>query len=183
MVMNETLQIIRNRYACRGFDGAPLKKEDVQNIVKAGLQAPSAMNEQPWKIVAITNKQFLEELDEKGMSLLKEQDDPRAYERMTKRGGQLFYNASAMFLVLTRPGKELDSGIVAQNMVLAAESLGLNTVYCGMARVPLETQPYKSMVGIDESGEWKFATSILVGYGNVDKEPHEVDVSKVVYLD
>ena len=56
--MNETLKTIANRYSCRSYTGEAIEREKVEAIALAGIQAPSAMNLQPWEIVVIQDKSF-----------------------------------------------------------------------------------------------------------------------------
>jgi nitroreductase len=138
--MNETLRVIASRYACRCYDGRLPEKEKLDAIAMAALQSPSGMNKQPWQIVVITDKAFLEEMDADGMRALARAEDKSTYERMMDRGGTLFYNAPCMFLILKRPGADMDCGIVAQSISVAAVSLGLGCVICGMSKYRLSAK-------------------------------------------
>ena len=81
------------------------------------------------------------------------------------------------------PGKDLDCGIVVENMALAASSLGLGNVICGMAAMLINDEcgaAYKEKL-IPEG--YEFGVALLVGYP-VDTEgtPHEPDMSKIIYV-
>ena len=62
--MNETLQTIAQRKSCRSYRSEMIKDEELQAILKAGIQAPSAMNRQLCEIYAITNPSYIDELTE-----------------------------------------------------------------------------------------------------------------------
>ena len=79
------------------------------------------------------------------MRILAESEDKSTYQRFMDRGGTLFYNAPCMFLILKKEGTDLDTGIVCQNISLAATSLGLDNVICGMARIPFNGQRVMSL--------------------------------------
>ena len=181
--MNETLNVIAKRYSCRAYDGRLPEKSMLEAIALAAVQAPSGMNRQPWQIVILTNKSFIEEMDEEGMKILSEAEDKTAYERFMSRGGKLFYNAPCMFLILQKSGSDLDSGIVSQNIALASSSLGLGNVICGMARIPFngaKGESYKARAGFSDS--WEFGMAVLVGYAEKPGTPHEADMSKIRFL-
>jgi nitroreductase len=184
--MNETLQNITERYTCRDFKSTPLTKAQAEALVDAALAAPSAMNLQPWHIIMVTDKTFIDELDAEGMSILKAADDKSGYERMMSRGGKLFYNAPCLVLVLS-DGSDwgtLDCGILCQNVVIAAQSLGLGSCIVGMAGVPLNGprgDDFKNRLNFPKGH--KFAIGVLVGEINSGKEPHEYDRSKVSYFE
>ena len=183
--MNETLRNINERYTCRDFKSTPLSEEAVEALVTAVLAAPSAVNRQPWHVVMVTDKALIEELDAEGMEILRGEEDQSTYERMMERGGNLFYNAPCLAVVLSDGSKwgTLDCGILCQNMVLAAESLGLGTCIVGMAGVPLggsKALEYRERLGFPEG--YEFAIGVLVGEIISGKEPHEHDRSKVSYV-
>lgn len=181
--MNEILKTIAKRYSCRGFDGKPVEKEKLDAIALAAVQAPSAMNLQPWEVVVITDKALIEEMDAEGMRILSEQEDKSGYQRFMDRGGKLYYNAPCMFLILQKEGGELDCGIVTENISLAAASLGLGNCICGMASFPFigpKGEYFREKIGFPEG--YDFAMSILVGYGTMTKKPHEVDMAKIRFI-
>lgn len=109
--MNETLKVIKKRYSCRGYTNQLVEQEKIDAIAKAGLQAPSALNIQPWHMIAITDKGFIDELDDHVMENLRKREDQTAYQRIMERGGKPYYNAPVMFLVLKKPMRT--SGLIS----------------------------------------------------------------------
>jgi len=184
--MTETIKNITERNSCRDFKDTPLKKEQVEELVKAGLAAPSARNIQPWHIIMVTDKKLIEELDTEGMSIMsKDEDLKEMYEVFMSRGGKLFYNAPCLVVILSDSSKwgTLDCGILCQNVTLAAESMGLGTCIVGMAGVPLngpKALVHRERLGFPDGFE--FAIGVLAGSINSGKEPHEHDRGKVSYV-
>lgn len=180
---NETLKIIEKRYSCRSFTGEALKQEEMEAIGLAALQAPSAMNEQPWHIVVVKSKELIDEMDTTVMAMLSQKEDKTVYNRMMNRGGKIYYNAPCMFVVAKKPGKDLDCGIVAENIALAASAMGLGNVICGLTRLAFQTEngdSYKEKL-IPEG--YEFATSVLVGYATENEgTPHAIDMTKLSYI-
>ena len=183
--MNDRLKTIMSRYSCRDFENTPLTEEQVSTIAKAAAASPSAMNRQPWHIIMVTDKALINELDAEAMNILAAADDKSAYERFMSRGGKMFYNAPCMVMAAS-DGSEyaaMDCGILSQNVALAAHSIGLGSVICGMARIPL-TGP--------RGAEWKqrlrfpdgyvFGIAVLIGTAKSGKEPHELDMGKVTFV-
>ena len=185
--MNEVLKAIAQRYSCRDFADAPLERTQIDAIVKAALAAPSGLNRQPWHIIVITDKALIEEMDAEGMRMLAESPEYKeAYERMLSRGGKLLYNAPCMFLIAsdTSDYATIDCGILCQNITLAAESLGLGSIIVAMANFPLSGprgEEFKKRVKFPEG--YKFGMAVLVGTVQTGKEPHELDMTKVTYID
>lgn len=181
--MNETLKTIQNRYSCRSFTGEAIEQEILEAIALAGVQAPSAMNQQPWEIVVIRDKALIDEMDAAVMEMLSKQEDKSTYDRLMSRGGKLFYNAPCIYVVVKKAGTGLDCGIVTENIALAASSLGLGNVICGLMRLVFDTtkgERFKERI-IPEG--YEFGMSVLVGYAtNANGTPHEPDVSKIKYI-
>ena len=182
--MNETLTTMKNRYSCRSFTGMEIEKEKIDAIAAAGVQAPSGLNLQPWKIIVLNNKALIDEMDQALMNKLASLEDRSIYERMMSRGGTVFYNAPCMYIVAKLPGKDLDCGIVAENMALAATSLELGNVICGMAAMLINDAcgaKYKEKL-IPEG--YEFGIALLAGYpANENGTPHEPDYSKIIYVE
>ena len=182
--MNETLKTIKERYACRNFTGTPIEQDKIEAIALAGVQSPSGMNCQPWKIIVVQNKELIDEMNDTLMNKLASLEDKTLYDRMMSRGGKVFYNASAFYVVAKLPGKDLDCGIVIENMALAASSLGVDNVICGLATLLINDEcgaPYKEKL-IPEG--YEFGVALLAGYAaNEGGVPHEPDMSKIIYID
>jgi nitroreductase len=187
--MNEVLRTISERYTCRAYTGETVEREKLESISLAGVQAPSAIKSQRWRILVITNKQLIEELDDITLDLLKHAENTAAYERILSRGGKSLYDAPAVFLVLTDSdggfSPELDCGIVVENMALAATSLGLGSCVNAMCGMPFSapdsstSESIKARVSWPEG--WRFTIGLLVGYAAQKGQPHEPDESKIIW--
>jgi len=183
--MNDILKAIAERNSCRDFADTPLTEEQLSTLVDAALAAPSARNLQPWHVIVITDKALIDEMDADGMKVLAAQEDKSSFEQFTARGGKLFYNAPCMFVVVSDGSTyaAIDSGILCQNVVLAAHSLGLGSVICGMARIPLGSSrgaEFKKRLRFPDGYDYTMA--VLVGTANSGKEPHEHDMGKITYI-
>ena len=181
--MNEVLKAISDRYSCRDFSPEALGKEQVDELVKAALAAPSAMNLQPWHIIAVTDKALIEELDDEIMEFVKK--DAEWYKRMQERGGKALYDAPCMIFIASNgsDAAPLDCGIVSQNVALAAHSLGLGSVICGMAGIAVngeKSAEYKKRLKFPEG--YSFGMAVCVGKVKSGKTPHELDMNKVTYV-
>jgi len=182
--MNEVLKAIAARNSCRNFSSEPLTDEQISALVNAGLAAPSAVNRQPWHIIVVTDKALIEEMDKSAMEIFKESNQ-ELYNRMMERGGSVFYNAPCIIYVAKDDSDwaTLDCGIVTQNIALAAHSLGLGNVICGMANAPLngpKGDDFKKRIKLPMG--YSFGMSICIGKAISGKEPHELDPQKVTYV-
>ena len=133
------LKVIEERRACRKFSDRPVEKEKIEEIVKAGLLAPSGMNRQTPVIIAMSDKKTRDALMEINRTI-----DPNFI-----RPGDPFYGAPAMLIVLGQkdwPTHVYDGSLVMGNMMLAAHSLGLGSIWIHRAKEEFETDEYKSIL-------------------------------------
>ena len=183
--MNDTLKTIAGRYSCRDFADTPLTGDQVKAIVDAALASPSAMNRMPWHIVMVTDKALVDELDAEGMAVLAAAEDKTSFERIKSRGGKIFYNAPCMVLILSDGSHygSMDCGILSENVALAAHSLGLANVICGMAGIPLsgpKGDALKKRLKFPDG--YVFGVAVLIGTALSKKAPHDLDPAKVTYI-
>ena len=63
---NDTVSIILGTGTAQAFADAPVAREDIETILQAGLAAASAINQQPWYFVAITDADLMKEVSGSG---------------------------------------------------------------------------------------------------------------------
>jgi len=181
--MNNTLNVIETRYSCRSYTGTAIEAEKVEAIALAAVQSPSGMNQQPWEITVITDKALIDEMDAVTMDMLSKQEDKALYKRMALRGGKIFYNAPCMFVIAKKPGTDLDCGIVSENIALAATSLNLGNVICGLARLIFDTEKGAEYAAQLIPEGYEFGVAVLVGYATEQEgTPHEPNMKKIRYI-
>jgi nitroreductase len=69
-------EAIRERRATPHFDSTPIPDEDLEQIVRAGLEAPSAYNLQPWRFVVVRDPEMRKRLREAAMGQPKVEEAP-----------------------------------------------------------------------------------------------------------
>ncbi len=183
--MSETLDLIAGRFACRAFTDQPVPHDVLRTIAEAGLHAPSAFNRQPWRLVIVDDPQTLADIGRVGLANLKV-SDPASYDRILGRGGRLLYDAPAMIVIARQPqpgdfSADLDIGVVASHLTLAAASLGLNSCIAGL---PIEA--FRGEDGARRGREigipdgFEFALAVLLGHAAKQFTPHEIDLAKII---
>lgn len=119
---NPVISAIHHRRSIRNFTDKRVPKDIIEEIVACGYQAPSGHNMQTWKFTVIRNKEEIK--------LLKEIIPPVA-----KRNNVYFYgynNPDIIILVSNdrrNPYGIQDSSCAIQNIMLAAHSLGIGSVW------------------------------------------------------
>lgn len=186
--MNETVKLISERYSCRKFSDKHIPEEEVQIIAQAAIQAPSAMNIQPWFFAVVTDEQFLADLEEAGMEYITGLPDKSLYERIQSRGGKLFYNTPCAILIAVDTAcssdfEMVDVGIAAENIVLTAASLGISSCHHGLSKFAFQGEKAEEFEKRAQFPEgYKLALAVLLGYSEQPNEPHEPNQNKVVLI-
>ena len=154
--MNEVLRAMKERRSIRKFRPQLPPKEMLDQIIEAGLYAASARGEQDPIILAITNKEARDKLSYDNGAV------------MGRSGGDPFYGAPAVLVVLAPkswPHRVYDGSLVMGNMLLAAHSLGLGSIWIHRAKEEFETDYYKDLLkGLGIEGEWEGIGHCCVGY-------------------
>jgi len=185
----DTIDAIRTRYSCRAFSDRMPTDEDLWTIAEAAVAAPSGMNRQLWRVIVVKDKQLIDDLDSEGMKNLAKVPDKLMYDRIMSRGGKLFYNAPCMIVVpiakANREGAELfDCGIVSENIALAATSLGIDNLICGLAAFSFagdRRAEFMNRLGFPDG--YEIGIAVLLGYAaNPGGKPHEPDLSKIKFI-
>lgn len=187
--MNSTLETIAKRYSCRWFTDEEPTDDELKAIAEAAIQAPSGMNRQNWQIIIVKNKELINAMDNAGMKVLASMQDLSTYERIMSRGGKLFYNAPCMAVIAIKEahpkGAELiDLGIVAQNMSLAATSLGLANLHCGLAVfafVGNQANYFKERLKFPK--DYECGMAVLLGHSKSPSLPHNPNAEKITFID
>ena len=159
--MNEVIKNILERHSTRSYKSDMPPKELIEEIVNAGLYAPSGMNRQETVIVAITDKKVRDELARDNAAVISGGRDP-------------FYGAPVVLVVLYKKGcftGVYDGSLVMANLMLAAHSLGLSSCWIHRAKETFEMPEWKEYLkslGVD--GEYEGIGNCIIGYGDEDRE-------------
>jgi nitroreductase len=184
----DTIKAIHTRFSCRGFTDRVPPDEDLKTIAEAAIAAPSGMDRQLWRVIVVKNKELIGDLEAEGIKNLKA--FPEVYSHIMSRGGALFYNAPCMAVIpigkVEPPGAELfDCGIIAENIALAATSIGIDNLICGMTAFSFageRNDEFKRRLGFPEGFE--IGLAVLLGYAaDADGKPHDLDYGKISYVE
>ncbi|MBO7447111.1 nitroreductase family protein [bacterium] len=149
------MDVIFSRKSVRHYTDQEVEADKLLTLVKAGMAAPTGMNRQPWEFIVVTNMPTLEPLFEMpGLMMLK--------------------SAKAAIVVLGKKSEtfwEQDCSAATENILLAAEDLGLGAVWC--AGHPLENrmEAYKKIFNYDD--EHEVLSFISIGYPTGEDQPKD----------
>lgn len=178
--MNDVLNNIYSRRSVRSYTDQPVAEGDLKEIVKAGFYAPNGMNVQALRFVIVTNPEAMlrygttaKELSRQHFQKVADSiSDPLKKEGMMKLVRNLgnpsfniFYNATALVMIFAAPNAltpSEDGSLAAENMMLAAASLGIGSCWIGFA-APLGRSP-EIMGELDVPLDHKLIAPIIFGF-------------------
>lgn len=152
--MNETIRTIKSRRSTRTFSRQPIKDDELEAILEAGLFAPSAGNGQPWHLTVIRDKNLLDELSAASKAAVKKGGSGYLLQLANNDKYHVFYDAPAAVVVSGETQammSQTDCAAATQNMLLAAESLNIGSCWIGFIAFLFmheDGQGYKKRLGI-----------------------------------
>ena len=155
--MNDVIKAMKERRSIRKFKTEMPPKADLEQIVEAGLYAANGRGRQAVITIAVTDKELRDKLSAVNNEIMggPEGNDP-------------FYGAPAILIVLANkevPTALYDGSLVMGNLMLAAHSLGLGSIWIHRAKEEFEMPEYQKLLkdlGIE--GEWEGIGHCAVGY-------------------
>ena len=167
MEVNPVLSNIMARRSVRKYLDKPVEHEKLEVIVKCGINAPSGMNRQPWIVRVVEDQKLIADVNQ-------------AADR------SLFYDAPALICVCTpaNGGGELDAGLLGENMMLAAQAMGLGTCCLGgPVRFLVSNEKCKFFLDrLDIPADYKLNYILAIGYPDEQPDAKPRDASKVKYI-
>ncbi len=165
MTTNEALENIYARRSVRAYTDEPVSEERVNEVLKAGTFAPTGMNHQPIRFVVITNKELMRRSSDRckawNVEYFKQQQvgaEPakaealgRYIRMLSDPKNDIFHDAPLLILVYVAPGAVTpfeDGCMAAENMMLAARSLGLGSCWIGFAKPMAQIPEISSRLGV-----------------------------------
>ena len=173
--MNETLKVLERRRSCRRFKPDMISREDLEAIIKAGTYAPCGMGRQSPIILAVTDPDRVREFSKANAAIMGAEMDP-------------FYGAPVILVVLadkTVPTYQYDGSLVMGNLMNAAESLGLGSIWIHRAKEEFESEfGQKILKELGIEGNYEGIGHCAIGYrAEAPKEAAPRKSDYVYYLD
>ena len=148
---------IRNRRSVREYQPHSVKKEILLELIDAAVQAPSAMDEQPWHFTVVNDKGLLARMSQsaKAQLLAESAQGPHIdhiREMLSDPKFNIFYDAGTLIIISaprTLQWAVEDCSLAAENLMLAAQARNLGTCWIGFAQAWLDTPEGHGAVGLD----------------------------------
>ena len=167
---NPVIENIMARRSVRAYKEQAVPRELLEQVVECGINAPNAMNAQQWEVRVVESKAWID----KATEAYKQSVKGTPAEKMVTEPSfkNMFRNAPAVIFIGHKPSKytAVDCGLMAENMMLAAQSLGLGTV-CMASPVMFLTQPAGAEFLSSLSFSDGYEPLICIGIGYADEAP------------
>ena len=173
--MNNIIEAIEKRSSTRGYTSEPLTETELDTLIQAGLQAPTATNRQEIHFTVLKgDNPLLKELE----------DEKNRLREITNPPHNFYYEAPTVVILSAESAfkwSSVDAGIAVENMALAAEGLGLGNVIIGCIDDALKGEKreyFSTALHFPKNYEYKIA--IAFGHKAASKEPHTYDADAQV---
>ena len=177
---NEVVETIMSRRSIRNYRQVAVGRDTLNMIMQCGINAPNGQNKQSWEVRVVDNPALMQEMKE---AMAKGHPDMPAD---AVKG--CFRDAPVMVFIardLSYDFSAYDCGLLAENMMLSAWSLGVGSICLGSpVRFLTDNEacrPYVEKLGFSDGYE----LCLCVGFGYADEDPQAKprNMGKVKFID
>jgi nitroreductase len=136
----DAMEAILTRRSIRRYTGEPVTDDEIRQVIKAGAHAPSASNRQPCHYMVIRNPELIQRIAEF-----------HPYAKMAPQAGSCIVVCGDAERQETVGFLVEDCSAAIENMLLAARSMGLGTVWCGLHPVEKLTDAMRSFLSLPDN--------------------------------
>ena len=151
---------IYHRVSIRKYKDCPVEKDKLLQILKAGMQAPNACNQQPWEFYVVTDKETIQKLS---------QITP--YAGCAAKAPVIIVPVYRTEGLPALPMVAIDMGMALENIWLETDALGLGGVFIGISPIQEWMDQARQILGITEN----LSVFSLFALGYPDEERTQQD--------
>ena len=178
--LNPVTSAIMARRSIRQYLDKPVEQEKLEAVVRCGINAPSGMNRQPWIVRVVSDRKLIDDV-----TAVYKRENAEMVAR-DKGFKNMFRNAPNLICVCTpaKGGGELDAGMLGENMMLAAQALGLGTCCLGGPVRFLKSNPDARFFldRLDIPEDYQLNYILAIGYPDEQPEAKPRDAAKVKFV-
>ena len=177
---NEVINAIMSRRSIRQYHATPVARDTMMQIMTCGINAANGQNKQSWEVRIIDNPTTMQQVQ--GLMVAGNPNLPADMLRGCMRG------APVMTFIARDLGYDFsayDCGLLAGNMMLAAQSLGVGSICLGSPVRFINTAENSSeiltLLGFSEN--YELCLCVGFGYANESPAAKPRDINKVQFVD
>lgn len=178
---NQVIETIMARRSVRKYLPQPVNRDTMQVILNCGINAPNGQNKQSWAIRVVDNPEFIN-----GLTEVYKKANPKAAEDPNFRN--MFRNAPTVVFIandIAYDFSQVDCGLLGENMILSAWSMGIGSCCLGGPIRFMKTDPgaaeYLKRLNIPEGYDLLYC--IAFGYPDESPAAKPRDASKVMFVE
>lgn len=164
---NAVIETIMSRRSIRKYKPEPVSRDTMETILECGINAPNGMNKQSWEIRVVDNPDFIN-----GITEVYKKANPKAAEDPSFKN--MFRNAPTVVFIAHDPGydcSQIDCGLLGENMILSAWSMGIGSCCLGgpvrFINTNPDAAPYLQKLGFSEG----YRLLYCIAFGHPDETP------------
>ena len=177
---NEVINAIMSRRSIRQYHATPVPRDTMMQIMTCGINAANGQNKQSWEVRIIDNPTTMQQVQD--LMVAGNPNLPADMLRGCMRG------APVMTFIARDLGYDFsayDCGLLAGNMMLAAQSLGVGSICLGSPIRFINTAENSSeilaLLGFSEN--YELCLCVGFGYANESPAAKPRDINKVQFVD
>ncbi len=160
---NAAYENIMTRTSVRTYSQAPVSTEAVDSLLRAAMAAPTAGNKQPWRIVVVNDRQKLDYIAENFGSM-----------KMAAEAQLAIVMCGDTTATYDGEGRDYwieDVSAATENLLLAAHSMGLGAVWCGVYPISERVDKFSSLLSLPK--EILPMGCVCIGYPAAETTPKD----------
>ena len=178
---NAVIETMMARRSIRKYLPQAVGRDTMQVILNCGINAPNGQNKQSWEIRVVDNPEFID-----GISEIFKKENPKMAEDPNFKN--MFRNAPTVAFIAndtTFAYSPVDCGLMAENMILSAWSMGIGSCCLGgparFMKANPEAKKYLQEMGFSEN----YDLLLCIGFGYPAETPKAKprDAAKVKFMD
>lgn len=180
----ELYEALKNRRAIREYTTDPVSNKDIRALIDIAVQAPSAMNLQPWAFAVIEGRDRLHQLSQRIRPFVIDRlpaNSPLA-AHLADPQFEIFHWAPALIMICAKneePQSAEDCCLAAENLMLAAHAVELGTCWIGLSRPWLNQASIKQELGIRP--DLVIIAPIIVGHPQQQPLPTPRERAEIIW--
>lgn len=152
------LEAIYQRRSVRAFSAPVPSQEQLWRLIDAAVQAPNAMNRQPWRFTVVRDRALLRHISDRAKAHVLENAREalalHGIEQMLSAPGFNIFNDAPVLIVISATESsdwaQIDCALAAQTLMLAACEEGLGSCWIGFSQAWLQTLEGRTALGLGE---------------------------------
>ena len=180
-----TIDNILKRRSIRHYKSEQIPADTLKEIINCGINALSALNMQPWQIRVIRSQDMLQRLNGLFVDWARGKSLPGSASRAGEDGFCVFHNAPTLLIVAADTSNhyaEGDCGMFTQNILLAANSLGVGTCVIGSMAASINESPDILRDMLHLTDKYRVLFGIAMGYADECPDAKQRESSNVEWI-